>query len=297
MDSNKNYELDPYEILQVDYDASLDNIRQSFKQLVLRHHPDRGGNPKNFNIIKGAYTYIYKQKKEEEKLKEKKDRTIEEYVEIRENDAKDSGYTRQPNSIRNNEIIDDGTVINPNNFDVQSFNNLFGRYRVENANDYGYGDEMQESSKNRTKLEKLTKDKSNSNNDFKKQELVIYEEPTPISSLKDNYAELGEEHITNFSNKHTNKMRYTDYKQAYSEKEQLTENTENVRNQNYKNIDDLQRDRSNISYELTDIKKMKLKEKEKQETKLEMRRRWKLQQTDEKVSDRFNQMQNLIRFG
>jgi len=297
MNNNNRYELDPYEILQVDYGASLTDIRQSFKQLVLRHHPDRGGNPQNFNIIKGAYAYIYKKKREEEKLKEKEARTIEEYVETRENDAVESGYIRQPNSSRSNEIIEDGTVINPNNFDVKSFNNLFGRYRVEDSNDYGYGDEMAESSNHREKVEKLTQHKSNGDDGFKKQELIIYEEPTPISSLKDNYKELGEEHVTNFSNKHTNKMRYTDYKQAYSENEKLTANTKNVRNNNYRNVDDLQMQRSQISYDLSDSNKMKLKMKEKEEKKLEMRRRWKLQQTDDKVSDRFNEMQHLIRFG
>ncbi len=56
-------ELDPYEILEVDYDASLTTIREAFKKLVLKHHPDRGGNPQHFHIIKGAYSYIFKELK------------------------------------------------------------------------------------------------------------------------------------------------------------------------------------------------------------------------------------------
>ena len=64
----KQIELDPYEILQVNYDASLNEIREAFKKLVLIHHPDRGGNPRSFQIIKGSYSYIYQELKKQEKL-------------------------------------------------------------------------------------------------------------------------------------------------------------------------------------------------------------------------------------
>ena len=37
-------DLDYYAILGVSNNASLDEIRKSYKRLALKHHPDKGGN-------------------------------------------------------------------------------------------------------------------------------------------------------------------------------------------------------------------------------------------------------------
>lgn len=44
-----------YDILKVKQDASSETIRQSYKKLVLEHHPDKGGDIKTFQEIQGAY--------------------------------------------------------------------------------------------------------------------------------------------------------------------------------------------------------------------------------------------------
>ena len=49
--NDSQVELDPYEVLGVDYEAELPEIREAFKKLVLKHHPDRGGNARSFQLI------------------------------------------------------------------------------------------------------------------------------------------------------------------------------------------------------------------------------------------------------
>lgn len=45
---------DPYEALGVPRDASADAIRQAYRALALRHHPDRGGDPAAFQAATEA---------------------------------------------------------------------------------------------------------------------------------------------------------------------------------------------------------------------------------------------------
>lgn len=46
-----------YKTLQVSQDASIDEIRLSYRKLILKHHPDKGGSAEEFNTIQDAYCY------------------------------------------------------------------------------------------------------------------------------------------------------------------------------------------------------------------------------------------------
>ncbi len=47
--------LDFYGVLGVRKDASLEEIRRAYRKLVIKHHPDKGGDPENFQGITRAY--------------------------------------------------------------------------------------------------------------------------------------------------------------------------------------------------------------------------------------------------
>jgi DnaJ-class molecular chaperone len=46
---------DYYKILGISRDASIDDIKQAYKTLARKHHPDRGGNKEEFQKIQEAY--------------------------------------------------------------------------------------------------------------------------------------------------------------------------------------------------------------------------------------------------
>lgn len=52
-----------YEILQVDNNASQEDIKKKFRKLAVQHHPDKGGNPDKFTEITNAYEILSNENK------------------------------------------------------------------------------------------------------------------------------------------------------------------------------------------------------------------------------------------
>lgn len=50
----------PYTVLGVSYESSIDEIKTAFRKLAHQHHPDKGGDEELFKKISGAYTYLLK---------------------------------------------------------------------------------------------------------------------------------------------------------------------------------------------------------------------------------------------
>lgn len=50
--------MNPYKILNIPQDSSLEVVKKAYKKLALVHHPDKGGNSNTFLKIKEAYEEI-----------------------------------------------------------------------------------------------------------------------------------------------------------------------------------------------------------------------------------------------
>lgn len=48
----------PYDILGVSRKATWDEIKSAYRKLVMKHHPDKGGQPATFRKIQGAYELL-----------------------------------------------------------------------------------------------------------------------------------------------------------------------------------------------------------------------------------------------
>ena len=51
-------DMDPYQVLGVDQSASDQDIKQAFRKLAVKYHPDRGGDEEKFKEINEAYDKI-----------------------------------------------------------------------------------------------------------------------------------------------------------------------------------------------------------------------------------------------
>jgi len=50
--------MNPYEVLGIQKDLSDADIKQSYRRLAMKHHPDKGGDPEEFKKIAEAYEIL-----------------------------------------------------------------------------------------------------------------------------------------------------------------------------------------------------------------------------------------------
>jgi len=111
-----------YEILEINDDATSDVIRQSYKKLVLKHHPDKGGDIKTFQKIQEAYECL-----SDDNTRAQYDNTRAQYDYLQFEDA---------NEFMNMHSIDMSDIFNNiiNGFGLASQN--FSKYMEEELNIY-----------------------------------------------------------------------------------------------------------------------------------------------------------------
>jgi len=52
-----------YEVLGVDKDATMDQIKKAYRKLAIKQHPDKGGDPEKFKDIQVAYDILFDKEK------------------------------------------------------------------------------------------------------------------------------------------------------------------------------------------------------------------------------------------
>ena len=294
----------PFKILKLNYDADETQIKKSYRKLSLKYHPDRpDGNEQKFQLITKAYIYLLNKIKETRGTKSHND--------LRK-DAQNYFENEQPEIIRQTEKTKE--LMRPNNqekiyvddknFDVNKFNKIFDENRIGSVYDRGYGDgwEDEENEKdvvfdkkfsldvfnsvfNQQKDKKLTKRKSN--------QVMKIEQPEPMLSTGLHFEELGLDNVNDFSSATHENMGFTDYKSAYHTNNML-EYDESYKRKDYRNLNDLENERSQISYKLSETDQRKLNEidayeKEKEEKRIQnlMAYDQMIQRHHENVNSRF----------
>lgn len=277
--------IDPYKVLEVSNTASMNDIKAAYKRKAKIYHPDRmGGNQQQFQLLTMAYMALIEKYK-----RMKQDKQFMTLKEESQQQMKKQNKTQRKN-----------VNMKGNNFNVRLFNKIYDENKLHDPNDEGYGKWMTETEYDSDTTPKLFSSEFNLNvfnntfNDKKEQsstEIMKYQEPQPISLVKQNYQELGGTTTGDYSNGPDSKMGYTDYRKAHTQTTLI--NPDNVKVKQYRNVEELNRARGEkpmlTQEEMMVIERNKVLEKEREEERLR-----RLNQHDEMAFRQFERINKMF---
>ena len=255
--------MDPYSVLGVSKNFNLKELKQKYKQLVVKYHPDLSKNVKSTPIFQ-ALTESY-----ETLLNELKKREA----------APDHAHMK---SVFTENIKKTGTsvstVIKPatgKDFNANKFNTMFDKYSIkDSAKEQGYGDWLK-------------------SDDVPKKEMAIvhYDDPEPISTST-NYSLLGEKKCKDFSNLTSGSLQYMDLKKAHTTSKIV--DADIVTFKIFKNLDDIKDHRSKIKFDMSEEDLVAQAKKKEKLDKQEAKRLHNLKKNDGMIEEMFNASNQLM---
>lgn len=244
----------PFKILNISYEASESEVKNAYKKLALKFHPDKTELDKNvashhFKQITKAYIYLMKKFGELKNVKTQEDirRDARNYFE-----GQDRG--RGNRSDEGNMIeMDRMSIGESKNFDVNRFNKIFEENRMESVFDKGYGGKWEEDEVDESSVfnSKFTLDVFNkvfeNNKDSKKYnkpegQLIKRPEPEALTSGRLTFTEIGLDGMEDFSSGLNSTIGFEDYKAAYTYRSKIEK--PEVNRKEYRNVKELEADRS-----------------------------------------------------
>jgi len=257
-------DYNPWEILGLSTnDFNINNIKKAYKKSALKYHPDKVGSKyqDKFQLITQSYIYLLSKCEEKNSLDLKINKNVE-----------DIDYEDNINEKVEN------IYISKDKFDINQFNKIFEDYKVPSTFDKGYSNLMNEKIEIDDEEEKIFGKKFNNQifnahfdnikNKKKNMDIIEYQEPDALNSSINNLGHtfLGMDDMEDFGSMNNNGLSYTDYKKAHID-ETLLIDVNKVKYKTYNSIDQLESDRSNISYNasLEDKKRFEYLERKKRE--------------------------------
>lgn len=290
---------DPYSILGVDNTIDLNELKKIYKRLAKKHHPDRGGSSKNFELITKSYLFIEKEIKSKISSKGYFDlkRGAEQYAE--------------------NQAPVENVYIDKKNFNVKKFNQVFEQNRISSENDRGYGDMMSGGDREETPMiedkrgklftddfnikvfNKVFEDEDQSDDEqetiVRNGRVIVYKEPEALVSGQLKFTELGEGRVEDFTGTtDNNKLQYTDYMQGYIKQNRLINPNKVEMRKNYKSVDDLKIQRSKIDHTLSEHDKALIEKQKMLDEQYERDRINRLNKHDQIYQEHYNRMNKIF---
>lgn len=259
-----------WQILGLDPSASVREVRQRFRQLALKYHPDKGGSQYIFNQIKNAYKDILTF---HQGLNQKSHHDLRDQSRQMMKEQSNQSYRGQ---------------LNPNNLNMDKFNNFFVQHRLNDPLENGYGHLMEESSHHREEDSQVAKAKIRK---FADQQLILYQDPQEVFGCNASIGNLGDDN-SNFTTTWNAKLQYTDYVEAHSKP---VDRDIIPTRESFKSIDALEANRKK-SLKATKEEAKHHRKMTKNREKDERKRMNRLHNQDSTMTSHFQKIQNLLGF-
>lgn len=274
---------DPFKLLNVPRNFTLEQLRAQYKRIALQVHPDKGGSDELFQLVTHAYKKLlkYYHRKIEKDYHDLK----EEFKQFSEKQP--TGPAPVQSSFQEDGMTRD------------KFNTLFEEQRLKNAYDEGYGERMAQSSGTRESVDVPSVLKSfkikQFNKEFDKQaipkenkKLMVYRPPEPVQTAKQlAYSELGVDRIKDYSgeNESLKRLNYMDYMKAHSTTRLIDPNIVNQRTE-YRSVDELESARAK-NERLTPAEERALAKQEQRAMEAEKRRQETILRQEKLVAEQY----------
>ena len=286
----KNFEekYNPYKILGLNNDDNnLVNIKKAYKKMALKYHPDKVGDKYNneFQLVTQSYVYLLNKSEKMNELKTKTSKKVE--------------FVEYADDI--NESVEN-IYVSKDKFDLNTFNKIFEKYKLPDASDDGYGELYKEKLDEKSPAEneifgkKFNKEVFNSQFDNIKSkkastDIIEYNEPEALySSSGSGFTELGLNKVNDFS---ANNLSYTDYRKAHVD-ETLLIDTSKVNFKTYNSVEQLENDRSKISYKPSQEEILRNSNLDRMKKQKEDERLKYLQDRDDVINNHYKKINNKL---
>jgi curved DNA-binding protein CbpA len=277
--------IDPYQVLGVPRNFTLEELKAAFKKTAIRVHPDKGGNEYMFNMVTECFKHLMHEWKR--KHSDKQFHTLKTSFKQHQDDEAQTNLTADSLG-----------------FNLEKFNRLFDEHKRPTVMDRGYDAFLRDNGPAEPpKFKGGTKEDFNQH--FEKHvtasargvnTITKYKEPEAMApSTKIQYYEMGVDKIDDFSGENVTQKRlnYSDLKMAHSTSRIIDPNQ--VKYKTYKNIDELKKKREAINYEMSKKDRERMIKQQELLEKMEQERLRTISKEDLEAEIHYQKMRNLLK--
>lgn len=296
--------IDPLKVLNLPKNYTAEMLKENYKRLALKAHPDKGGSEYLFKLLTECYKYLANDLKRRTNDKQ--------YDELKKDFMKEMEKQKPPStSSRNTEEASKKAIqqmfYKGSRFDQDKFNKFFMDNKlVDERLEQGYKDWMKDNEVKEAPQYRGSFNMNGFNQHFDKhakgdanhKQLIKYQEPEAMITCKQlGFTELGQDKIDDYSgeNKSLKNLNYMDYRVAHTTSRIV--DPRQASRQDFKNIQEVERSRENISYQMSEeeyalyMRKKRIQEKEEE-------KRQQIQMAhDHKVQQHYMKINGLLTMG
>jgi hypothetical protein len=298
-------QFDPLAILDLPANYNIDMLRNAYKRVALKAHPDKGGSEYLFKVVTQCYRYLLadlKKREADKQFHELKKEFLKETQGQQQQQHKQTSRSR-PETPQSAQTV----FYNGSRFDPDKFNKFFTDNRfVDEVHEQGYKEWMETHDIKDTPKYRGSYNAHKFNQQFEKntqvsknnKHLIKYKEPEAlVASKRLGFTELGQDSIDDFSgeNKSLKNLNYMDYRLAHTTSRMVDPSTVNDRPQ-FQNIQEFERTRENVQYQMNESELREYNRKLRTQKKLEEQRENTLRSYDERLANHYTKINGLLTF-
>lgn len=293
--------IDALKLFQLPKNYDLEQLKMAYKKLALKSHPDKpGGNQEQFQLVTKCYMSLlekYKNREEERPFDELR-KGSSDYI------RQQGGNSRGGNGKTSGGNGGSGHM-DKDKFDLKMFNKIYEENKLWESNDDGYGDWFKSSETedapelfgNKFNLNVFNSTFENHKERLTSQSGAIqeYRDPTELVSCSTGFTEIDiyAKKVEDFSKPlpvggagGKRDLAFTDLKTAYTGRGAFIDPNK-VEYKTYKNVDELEKARSKIRFDMNDEERQQYEMKKRQQDYEEERRQEIIRQRDNMISSTY----------